>query len=194
MYLADAAFARQIKIVSSCSLGAFLHIYIHMSKRTIVRVWKALIVNFLPRLPKPHGNLAYEGFLAYARRLSDANKRMLRRMLTCLDMRDMVQQDYKLTYALQTTRDRKATAARKRTRDTLVALGIVRRGDGTHIHHIDHNVHNNRLSNLRIVKGTVHKREHARINKHATATCSEFIAQPALRRVLAKAKRRPQRP
>ncbi len=139
--------------------------------------WKILIIHFLPKLPRPHGNLKLEGFYNYARKLSDPNKTMLRRMLACLDMHNIVEQDNKLTYALWTTHDRKANRIRSKNRRTFEKLGIVKKGDGKHIHHVNGNVFDNRRRNLRVVDGKKHKRAHANANVVANLTCKAFLKQ-----------------
>jgi len=137
--------------------------------------WKYLIRTYLPSIKPPHGNLGYDGFLAYARALPDRQKNMLRRMLACLDMNNIIKQDNKLTYALWTRRDREAARIRKQNRQRFTELGLVRPGDGKHIHHLDGNIRNNRRSNLAVVDGVRHKRAHARSNHVANSTCAQFM-------------------
>ena len=142
-----------------------------------VNAWRSLINNFLPELPKPHGNLKYAGFLAYARKLSDKHKTMLRRMLACLDMHGILKQDYKMTYALYTRYDKLAARIRNKNRKLFEKLGLVRPGDGKHIHHIDGDITNNMRSNLAVVDGKKHKSAHAKSNHVANATCALFLRQ-----------------
>ena len=145
--------------------------------RTDVQTWIYLIKNFMPRLPTPHGNLRFEGFLAYARKLSDRNKNMLRRMLACLDMNGVIRQNNQLTYALWTDRDRKANRIRSKNRRLFIQMGLVKVGDGKHVHHKDGNVFNNKRSNLSVVDGKKHKKSHASNNHVANQTCKAFMAQ-----------------
>ena len=140
-----------------------------------VKQWMLVIKTFLPKIKRPHGNLKYEGFLAYARSLPDTHKTRLRRMLTCLDMNGEMKQDYKLTRALYTKRDIMASKQRNKNRRLFIKLGLVSKNDGTHIHHIDGNVFNNARSNLAIVNGKAHKKAHAQSNVLANLACKSFL-------------------
>lgn len=142
-----------------------------------LEAWKLLIRGFLPKLSPPHGNLKLPGFYRYARGLKDKDKNMLRRMLACLDMHNIVKQDNKLTYALWTNRDKRANLIRQKNRRLFINLGLVKRGDGTHIHHRDGNINNNKRANLQIVDGKKHKAAHAKANISANMTCTAFVKQ-----------------
>ena len=137
--------------------------------------WKMLVVAHLPKLRHPHGNLGYNGFLKYARKLPDRHKTHLRRMLACLDINGYLNQDNKMTYALWTEVDRKAHAARGKNRRRLEKLGLVQKGDGKHIHHKNGNTNDNRLSNLMVVDGKKHRRAHTESNHRANIACEYFI-------------------
>lgn len=144
-------------------------------KKNRVRIWKALVALALPKIKQPNARIGYEKFLQYARELPDNDKVFMRRMLACLDMNKIVRQDYKLTYALWTKADREHNLIRQKNRRKFIKLGLVKRGDGTHVHHKDGNVRNNKMSNLQVVNGKLHKRAHAKSNHVANATCKLFV-------------------
>lgn len=52
----------------------------------------------------------------------------------------------------------KRRAARNRARRMLMRDGLVRKGDGKEVHHVDMNPHNSKRSNLKVVPRAVNRR------------------------------------
>ena len=127
----------------------------------------------LPNIKQPPKRTTHAQLLEWARKLSDNDKTFVRRMLACLNIRGYIKRDDKLIYALWTKRDKEASKIRSRNRRLFLKLGLVKVGDGKHIHHRDGNVFNNSMSNLMIVDGTKHKKAHT--NLDAEAVCSRFL-------------------
>ena len=147
------------------------------------KLLKYYIAIGLPEIKQPPRAATHARLLQWARALPDKDKVMVRRMLTCLNLHNYIKKDNKLTYALWTKRDRDGSRIRSRNRRIFLKLGLVKKHDGSHIHHIDGNIYNNHRSNLQVVNGRAHKHAH---NSHvADAVCARFL------RHLRTLKRRP---
>jgi len=103
----------------------------------------------------------------------DKEKRRIRFFFTCLFMNKIVKQNYKIIKAYTTEREQHANRIRNKIRSRFVREGKVKRGDGTHIHHKNGNVFDNRNSNLLIVDATKHK--HAHRHHKADANCKKAL-------------------
>ena len=53
---------------------------------------------------------------------------------------------------------RAATASRKRARRMMAKKGMVKKGDGKQVHHIDSNPRNNKLNNLVVLEHCAHRK------------------------------------
>ncbi len=130
------------------------------------------------------------GLLREIKSRSDTEKRRLRFFVTCLFLNKVVPQDNGVMYALQTQRDRLASLERSRNRALFMRLGLVRKGDGKHIHHRNGNPFDNRMSNLEVVNGKQHKAEHRKEHSCAECKCQAFLKFARLRRSRNKSRRR----
>jgi hypothetical protein len=105
-------------------------------------------------------------FHRYLKAQSDYCKRKL--FAVYLDARKrgrVKKRNYKIEYILfnDTQRSRSRLRKRQRNRQQFAREGLVRKGDGTEIHHIDGNPQNNRRNNLAVVSGCAHKRLHGQV-------------------------------
>lgn len=72
--------------------------------------------------------------------------------------------EYDIEYALYNSREeqKKNWKLRARNRTQYERMGLVKKGDGMEIHHIDGNVFNNKRSNLKVVGGCAHNKLHGK--------------------------------
>lgn len=106
---------------------------------------------------------------------SDKEKRRIRFFCTCLFLNKIVKQNSKIIHAYTTALEKKQNRARVALRNKYVRLGIVKRNDGTHLHHKDGNVFNTTSSNIQVLRGKTHKRFHR--HHEADANCVAFLKQ-----------------
>lgn len=69
-------------------------------------------------------------------------------------------------WCYENTPKRKAARnARYANRDKFVKMGLVAKGDGLEIHHVNGNPLDNRISNLQVLSKSAHRKQHARKRK-----------------------------
>ena len=102
-------------------------------------------------------------FVEFLREALDDNaKRSVYQVYLDGTHRGLVERDYRVEYALYGSRaDRRHIhKLRGNNRDKFEKLGLVRNGDGKHIHHKDGNVYNNKKSNLVVLDNCAHNKAH----------------------------------
>lgn len=87
------------------------------------------------------------------------------RMYRSARVRNGTPRNYRLSYACETRKQRRGRELRRRNRARAMKKGRVRKGDSLVIHHADHNVFNNRASNLKILTASAHRRLHTRARR-----------------------------
>ena len=141
-----------------------------------VRRVKKFVRIALPNVRQPPRRTTIKQLLDWAKSLPDTQKTKVRRMLACLDIRKVIKQDYRMTRALYTARDKVAAQFRSKNRRLFIKMGLIKPGDShLHIHHKNGNNLDNRMSNLAIVDSKTHKKHHH--NEHAERVCSVFISR-----------------
>ena len=77
-----------------------------------------------------------------------------------LRVRDLTPRNSRLSYACEGSLQRRKRSLRGANRDRALRLGLVRKGDGRHVHHVNGDPFDNRPSNLRVVRASAHRRLH----------------------------------
>ena len=73
-----------------------------------------------------------------------------------------VPRNSRMSYACEGPVQKRKRALRRANRDGARRLGLVRKGDGTQVHHRNGNVFDNRPCNLQILTASAHRRLHRR--------------------------------
>ena len=78
-------------------------------------------------------------------------------------MNGEMKRDYAISaWCYENTPKRKAARnARHSNREKFVKKGLVAVGDGTHVHHKNHNPLDNRVSNLQVIRASQHRKLHS---------------------------------
>lgn len=109
------------------------------------------------------GNIpARAGFADTLMGYSDAKKLRIFALYTEAQESGQIKKNYRLIYVLfnSTKKQRNKNKLRTRNRRLFESLGLVTKGDGKEIHHLDGNVLNNHRRNLKVISGCSHRRLH----------------------------------
>ena len=97
-------------------------------------------------------------------RLPVCNK-LVYQMYRAARVRNRTPRNYRLSYACETPKQRRGRVLRRRNRARAIRQGLVRKGDGRHIHHLNEDVFDNRRSNLKVLTASAHRRLHCKTKK-----------------------------